>query len=113
MSLQGVELRAFKSVVLGQKSCEIKDLFSANPQLMCYRLHVMSLQGVELRAFKSVVLGQKSCEIKDLFSANPQLMTVSINVNGSLKLSIIITWKYVELYQPKFMCSVPTCLKNC
>ena len=51
------------------------------------------MQGVELRAFKSVLLGQKSCEIKDLFSANPQLMTVSINVNGSLKLSIIITWK--------------------
>ena len=53
------------------------------------------LQGLEVRAFKSVLLGQKSCETKDLFSANPQLMTVSINVNGSLKLSIVITWKYV------------------
>lgn len=44
---------------------------------------------------KSVTLGQKKCETKELFSANPQLMTVSINTNGSLKLSVIIIWKYV------------------
>ncbi|RUS83661.1 hypothetical protein EGW08_008567 [Elysia chlorotica] len=60
-------------------------------------------QASEVRAFKTVVLGQKNCEIcqpsshdapgHGLFSANPQLMTVSINVHGSLKLSIVITWK--------------------
>lgn len=52
-------------------------------------------QGIELRMLKSVTLGQKKCETKELFSANPQLMTVSINTNGSLKLSVIIIWKYV------------------
>lgn len=57
---------------------------------------VINIKGMELRAFKSVLLGQKSCEIKDLFSSNPQLMTVSINVNGSLKLSIIITWNPLD-----------------
>ncbi|KAH3887636.1 hypothetical protein DPMN_011654 [Dreissena polymorpha] len=57
---------------------------------------VISIKGLEVRAFKSVLLGQKSCETKDLFSANPQLMTVSINVNGSLKLSIVITWNPLD-----------------
>ncbi|XP_046369139.1 rho family-interacting cell polarization regulator 2-like isoform X3 [Haliotis rufescens] len=57
---------------------------------------VLSLKAVEVRSFKSVLLGQKNCEIKDLFSANPQLMTVSINFNGSLKLSIVITWNPLD-----------------
>ncbi|KAK3102582.1 hypothetical protein FSP39_012348 [Pinctada imbricata] len=57
---------------------------------------VMRIKGVEVRSFKSVLLGEKSCETKDLFSANPQLMTVSINSNGSLKYSIIITWNPLD-----------------
>ncbi|KAL4224801.1 Family with sequence similarity 65 member [Mactra antiquata] len=57
---------------------------------------IFNIKGLEVRAFKSVLLGQKSCETKDLFSANPQLMTVSINVNGSLKLSIVITWNPLD-----------------
>lgn len=42
---------------------------------------------------RDVLLGQKNCETKDLMSSHPQLMTVNINSNGSLKLSIVITWK--------------------
>ncbi|KAJ8298725.1 hypothetical protein KUTeg_022785 [Tegillarca granosa] len=57
---------------------------------------VLNIKGLELRSFKSVLLGQKSCETKELFSSNPQLMTVSINTNGSLKLSIIITWNPLD-----------------
>lgn len=57
---------------------------------------VINIKGLELRSFKSVLLGQKSCETKELFSSNPQLMTVSINTNGSLKLSIIITWNPLD-----------------
>ncbi|XP_063400417.1 rho family-interacting cell polarization regulator 2-like isoform X5 [Mytilus trossulus] len=56
----------------------------------------LHIKGVEVRSFKSVILGQKTCETKDLFSCNPQLMTVSINTNGSLKLSVIITWNPLE-----------------
>ncbi|GFN76144.1 protein fam65c [Plakobranchus ocellatus] len=66
----------------------------------------LSIKASEVRAFKTVVLGQKNCEIcqpsshdapgHGLFSANPQLMTVSINVHGSLKLSIIITWNPLD-----------------
>ncbi|XP_050408049.1 rho family-interacting cell polarization regulator 2 isoform X2 [Patella vulgata] len=57
---------------------------------------VLSIKALESRSFKSVLLGQKNCEVKDLFSANPQLMTISINFNGSLKLSIVITWNPLE-----------------
>ncbi|GAB1609684.1 rho family-interacting cell polarization regulator 2-like [Argonauta hians] len=57
---------------------------------------IISLKAVELRSLKSVLLGEKKCETKDLFSANPQMMTVSINPNGSLKLSIIVTWNPLE-----------------
>ena len=42
---------------------------------------------------KSVLLGLKHCETKDLFSAHAQIMTVNMNVNGSLKLSVVISWK--------------------
>ncbi|ESO97691.1 hypothetical protein LOTGIDRAFT_103971, partial [Lottia gigantea] len=54
---------------------------------------ILTIKALESRSFKSVLLGQKNCEVKDLFSANPQLMTISINFNGSLKLSVVITWK--------------------
>ncbi|KAL3842257.1 hypothetical protein ACJMK2_020290 [Sinanodonta woodiana] len=57
---------------------------------------ILNIKGVELRSFKSIVLGQKNCETKELFSANPQLMTVSLNVNGSLKLSLVISWNPLE-----------------
>ncbi|XP_061177903.1 rho family-interacting cell polarization regulator 1-like isoform X2 [Saccostrea echinata] len=57
---------------------------------------VFNIKGIELRLLKSVTLGQKKCETKDLFSANPQLMTVSINTNGSLKLSVIIIWNPLD-----------------
>lgn len=56
----------------------------------------LNIKGVEVRSFKSVILGQKTCETKDLFSCNPQLMTVSINTNGSLKLSVIISWNPLD-----------------
>ena len=52
-------------------------------------------QAAELKSLSSVTLGQKSCEIKDLFSSHPQLMTVSLNTNGSIKLNLIVTWRYV------------------
>ena len=51
------------------------------------------LQAQENKSLKSVVLGQKNCETRDLFSSHPQMMTVSINTNGSIKLSILINWK--------------------
>ncbi|PVD34013.1 hypothetical protein C0Q70_05275 [Pomacea canaliculata] len=57
---------------------------------------ILIIKAQEVRSFKSVLLGQKNCEVKDLFSANPQLMTISINFNGSLKLSIVITWNPLE-----------------
>lgn len=57
---------------------------------------VFNIKGIELRMLKSVTLGQKKCETKELFSANPQLMTVSINTNGSLKLSVIIIWNPLD-----------------
>ncbi|XP_069133439.1 rho family-interacting cell polarization regulator 2-like isoform X1 [Argopecten irradians] len=57
---------------------------------------IIHIKGVEARSFKSVLLGQKSCDTRDLFSSNPQLMTVSINTNGSLKLSIVITWNPLD-----------------
>ncbi|XP_055998054.1 rho family-interacting cell polarization regulator 2-like isoform X2 [Ostrea edulis] len=57
---------------------------------------VFNIKGIELRLLKSVTLGQKKCETKDLFSANPQLMTVSINTNGSLKLSVVIIWNPLD-----------------
>ncbi|KAL8580671.1 hypothetical protein ACOMHN_004713 [Nucella lapillus] len=57
---------------------------------------ILVIKALEVRSFKSVLLGQKNCEVKDLFSANPQLMTISINFNGSLKLSIVITWNPLE-----------------
>ncbi|CAL1527662.1 unnamed protein product, partial [Lymnaea stagnalis] len=69
----------------------------------CLVGETLSIKASEVRAFKSVLLGQKNCEIchpsthdstsQGLFSANPQLLTVSVNVHGSLKLSIVITWK--------------------
>lgn len=57
---------------------------------------ILVIKALEVRSFKSVLLGQKNCEVKDLFSANPQLMTISINFNGSLKLSIVITWNPLD-----------------
>ncbi|KAK7479780.1 hypothetical protein BaRGS_00028960, partial [Batillaria attramentaria] len=57
---------------------------------------ILLIKALECRSFKSVLLGQKNCEVKDLFSASPQLMTISINFNGSLKLSIIITWNPLD-----------------
>ena len=54
-------------------------------------------QAAELKSLSSVTLGQKSCEIKDLFSSHPQLMTVSLNTNGSIKLNLIVTWRYVRV----------------
>ncbi|XP_064601476.1 rho family-interacting cell polarization regulator 1-like isoform X2 [Liolophura sinensis] len=57
---------------------------------------IISIKAVEVRSFKSIVLGLKNCETKDLFSAHPQMMTVSVNTNGSLKLSVIITWNPLE-----------------
>uniref|UniRef100_A0A2C9L8V1 FAM65 N-terminal domain-containing protein n=1 Tax=Biomphalaria glabrata TaxID=6526 RepID=A0A2C9L8V1_BIOGL len=72
----------------------------------CLVGETLSIKASEVRAFKSVLLGQKNCEIchpsthdttgQGLFSANPQLMTVSVNVHGSLKLSIIITWNPLD-----------------
>ncbi|XP_059161938.1 rho family-interacting cell polarization regulator 2-like isoform X2 [Physella acuta] len=66
LSIKASEVRAFKSVLLGQKNCEI-----CHPST-----HDSTSQG--------------------LFSANPQLMTVSVNVHGSLKLSFIITWNPLD-----------------
>ncbi|KAL5006333.1 hypothetical protein ScPMuIL_015139 [Solemya velum] len=57
---------------------------------------IMNIKGVELRSFKTVLLGQKNCDTKDLYTANPQLMTVNINANGSLKLSIVVTWNPLD-----------------
>ncbi|CAG5126588.1 unnamed protein product, partial [Candidula unifasciata] len=67
---------------------------------------LLSIKVSEMKVFKSVVLGQKSCEIwnpcmndtasQGLFCASPQLMTVNINVQGSLKLSIVITWNPLD-----------------
>lgn len=57
---------------------------------------ILLIKALECHSFKSVLLGQKNCEIKDLFSASPQLMTISINFNGSLKLSVIITWNPLD-----------------
>ena len=74
-----------------QQSVVVVDL---RPHSWCASLS----QALEVRSFKSVLLGQKNCEVKDLFSANPQLMTISINFNGSLKLSIVITWKLVDIF---------------
>ncbi|BFZ04133.1 hypothetical protein BsWGS_07172 [Bradybaena similaris] len=72
----------------------------------CLVGETLNIKASEVRAFKSVQLGQKNCEIcqpsthdttsQGLFSAFPQLMTVSINVHGSLKLSIIITWNPLD-----------------
>ncbi|XP_076450883.1 rho family-interacting cell polarization regulator 2-like isoform X2 [Babylonia areolata] len=62
----------------------------------CLVGEILIIKALEVRSFKSVLLGQKNCEVKDLFSANPQLMTISINFNGSLKLSIVITWNPLE-----------------
>ena len=55
-------------------------------------------QAVEVKGLgKSLTLGQKMCETKDLMSSHPQMMTVSINTSGSIKLSILVTWKWVQL----------------
>lgn len=55
------------------------------------------IKAVEVRVLgKTVVIGNKVCETKDLFSPHPQLMTVNLNPSGSLKLNIVITWKWVE-----------------
>ncbi|CAG5115189.1 unnamed protein product [Candidula unifasciata] len=72
----------------------------------CLVGETLNIKASEVRAFKSVQLGQKNCEVcqpsthdtssQGLFSAFPQLMTVSINVHGSLKLSIIITWNPLD-----------------
>ncbi|CAC5400599.1 unnamed protein product [Mytilus coruscus] len=80
----------FKAVIGNQRWENPENTFKA---VIGDGLHI---KGVEVRSFKSVILGQKTCETKDLFSCNPQLMTVSINTNGSLKLSVIITWNPLE-----------------
>jgi hypothetical protein len=58
---------------------------------------VFAIKAVEIRTLgRGVLLGQKNCETKDLMSSHPQMMTVNINTNGSLKLSLIITWNPLE-----------------
>ncbi|XP_074659944.1 rho family-interacting cell polarization regulator 2-like [Tubulanus polymorphus] len=58
---------------------------------------ILHIKANECKGFgKSVLLGQKSCEVKDLYSSHPHIMTVSVNSNGSLKFSIIITWHPLE-----------------
>ncbi|CAH1786452.1 unnamed protein product [Owenia fusiformis] len=58
---------------------------------------VMCIKASEVKSLgKHMLLGQKNCETKDLFSSHPQLMTISINTNGSLKLSVVITWNPLE-----------------
>ncbi|BFZ16049.1 hypothetical protein BsWGS_19088 [Bradybaena similaris] len=77
-----------------------------NHTFKCLVGDMLSIKVSEMKLFKSVLLGQKSCEIwnpcmndtasQGLFCARPQLMTVNINVQGSLKLSIIITWNPLD-----------------
>lgn len=56
------------------------------------------IKAVEVRVLgKTVMIGNKVCETKDLFSPHPQLMTVNLNPSGSLKLNLVITWKWVTL----------------
>lgn len=44
-----------------------------------------------------VVVGSVSCETKDLFAALPQVVAVDINDLGTIKLSLEVTWRLVEL----------------
>lgn len=54
----------------------------------------LHMKAVEVRLLgKSVLIGQRECETKELFCPHPQLMTVNLNHAGSLKLSVIVTWK--------------------
>ena len=94
-------MKIFNIVVCDQENYEVKGKDDRDRLwlLTCgITLGVLLSQALEVRSFKSVLLGQKNCEVKDLFSANPQLMTISINFNGSLKLSIVITWKLVDVF---------------
>lgn len=56
------------------------------------------VQVTELKSLANhVVVGNVSCETKDLFAALPQTVAVDINDLGTIKLSLEVTWKYVNL----------------
>ncbi|XP_076307579.1 rho family-interacting cell polarization regulator 2-like isoform X2 [Tachypleus tridentatus] len=51
------------------------------------------IKTAELKGLRKIVpLGEKCCETSDLFSANPQLMTVNLNISGTIKLNMLVTW---------------------
>jgi hypothetical protein len=53
---------------------------------------------VEVRLLgKGALIGQRECETRELFSPHPQLMTVNLNHAGSLKLSVIVTWRCTDV----------------
>ncbi|GAU98232.1 hypothetical protein RvY_09407-2 [Ramazzottius varieornatus] len=58
---------------------------------------IMHIKASEVRTLGNrIIVGNKHCETKDLFSAHPQVMTISLNSNGSLKLSLIISWNPLD-----------------
>ena len=78
---------------MAQKS--LAHILSLSPHDLCTPTgEAISIKTLEVKNLaKSVLLGLKHCETKDLFSAHAQIMTVNMNVNGSLKLSVVISWK--------------------
>lgn len=59
-------------------------------------------QVTELKALTNhVVVGNVSCETKDLFAALPQTVALDINDLGTIKLSLEVTWMWVELIPSK------------
>ena len=52
-------------------------------------------QASEVKTLGKHVLGTKVCEIGELLSAHTQQMVIYLNTTGSLKLSLIVTWRWV------------------
>lgn len=47
-----------------------------------------------------VVVGSVSCEMLDLFCPLPQTLAVDINDLGTVKLNLVVTWRYLNLARP-------------
>lgn len=78
--------------------CKFRFLNAPKPLYSCDLSMHSWLQVTELKGLANhVVVGSVSCETKDLFAALPQVVAVDINDLGTIKLSLEVIWRLVEM----------------
>ena len=46
-------------------------------------------------ARSNMVIGNLEFDTSDFYQADPQTLTIDVNENGTIKLNLVVTWRYV------------------